>query len=67
MENASPPNINVGFPTLQNQMNWGTLGGYAGAFTSAVSSIGYFAIGDIRRGLYFLCCTAITLVVIWPS
>lgn len=20
MENASPPNINVGFPTLQNQM-----------------------------------------------
>lgn len=48
-------------------MNWGTLGGYAGAFTAAVSSIGYFAIGDIRRGLYFLCCTAITLVVIWPS
>lgn len=48
------------------QMNWGTLGGWAGAALAGVASIGYFAVGDIRRGFYFAFACAITLTVVWP-
>ncbi len=46
-------------------MNWGTIGGWAGAALCALSSIGYFAVGDIRRGLYFLFACAIALTIVW--
>jgi hypothetical protein len=46
-------------------MNWGELGGWAGAALCVLSSIGYACAGDIRRCLYYLFAFAITLVVIW--
>jgi hypothetical protein len=46
-------------------MNLGTVAGWGGAGFSALTSIGYFIAGDIRRGLYFAFAFAITLTVIW--
>lgn len=48
-------------------MNWGTIGGYAGAATALASAVGYAYAGDIRRFLYFLFAFFITMTVIWPA
>lgn len=46
-------------------MNWGSVGGYAGAVLAAFSAIGYAFAGDTRRALYFSFACAITLTMVW--
>lgn len=48
-------------------MNWGTMITWAGVALNVGSSIGFFAVKDMRRGLYFLCAAAITTTVNWPQ
>ena len=46
-------------------VNWGVVGGWAGALLSLGSAIGYAFQRDWRHALYFAFAFAITVVVIW--
>lgn len=46
-------------------MNWGTVISWIGVVLNIGASVGYFAVGDIKRGLYFAFAAAITTTVVW--
>lgn len=46
-------------------INWGVVGGWAGALLSLASAVGYAFQRDWRNALYFGFACAITVVVIW--
>lgn len=48
-------------------MNWGQIGGWAGALFALGTSVGYAYARDYRRALYFFFAFCITLTVVWPG
>ena len=48
-------------------MNWGQIGGWAGALFALGTSVGYAYARDYRRALYFFFAFCITCCVIWPG
>ena len=48
-----------------SNVNWGNVGAWAGIVLSAISSVGYFFAGDVRRGLYFFFAVCITTCIVW--
>lgn len=51
--------------TSLNGVNWGVVGGWAGAVLSLISAIGYAYAKDWRHALYFFFAFCITVCVIW--
>ena len=46
-------------------LNWGEVAAWAGIVLSLASALGYAAVHDVRRALYYLFAAAITLTVVW--
>lgn len=46
-------------------MNYGTVGGWAGAVLALATSVGYLFHKDYRQALYFFFAFCITLTIIW--
>lgn len=46
-------------------VNWGFVGGWAGALLALGTSFGYLAMKDYRKALYFFFAFCINLTIVW--
>lgn len=45
--------------------NWGSIMGWAGVVQSTLAAVGYFCVGDVRRGMYYVFAALITTTVVY--